>query len=117
MKTDLSYLREMSGGNKELVLEMITIFREQVSEFSIEMDKHLASHDYESLGKLAHKAKSSVSIMGLQDLAVDLKDLENLAREGKRPESYAGIVEKFKKISAIALQELEVVSANIELYF
>lgn len=117
MKTDLSYLREMSGGNKELVLEMINIFREQVTEFSNEMDKHMASHDYESLGKLAHKAKSSVSIMGLQELATDLKDLENFAREGKKPESYAGIVEKFKQISAIAMQELEVVSANIELYF
>jgi HPt (histidine-containing phosphotransfer) domain-containing protein len=117
MKTDLSYLREMSGGNRELVQEMITIFREQVSEFSLEMDKHLASGDYASLGKLAHKAKSSVSIMGLQDLAVDLKDLENLARDGKKTESYAGIVEKFKQVSAVALHELEVVSANIELYF
>lgn len=107
----------MSGGNKELVLEMISIFREQVSEFSIEMDKHLASQDYESLGKLAHKAKSSVSIMGLQDLAIDLKDLENLAREGKKTESYSGIVENFKQVAKVALQELEVVSANIELYF
>ena len=117
MKTDLSYLREMSGGNKELVLEMIGIFREQVIEFSTEMDKHLANHDYESLGKLAHKAKSSVSIMGLQELAADLKDLENLAREGKKTETYPGIVEKFKQVSAISLQELEMVSANIELYF
>jgi HPt (histidine-containing phosphotransfer) domain-containing protein len=117
MKTDLSYLKEMSGGNKELVLEMITIFREQVSEFSVEMDRLLASHDYDNLGKLAHKAKSSVSIMGLQDLATELKDLENFARDGKKPESYAGIIENFKQVSAIALQELEVVSANIELYF
>ncbi len=107
----------MSGGNKELVLEMIEIFKDQVSEFSIEMDKHLAAHDYEALGKLAHKAKSSVSIMGLQELASKLKDLENLARDGKKPESYAAIVEKFKKVTTVALQELEVVSANIELYF
>lgn len=107
----------MSGGNKDLVLEMIHIFREQVSEFSIEMDKHLASHDYEALGKLAHKAKSSVSIMGLHDLATDLKDLENLARDGKKPETYVEIVENFKQTSAVAIQELEVVSANIELYF
>jgi HPt (histidine-containing phosphotransfer) domain-containing protein len=117
MKTDLSYLREMSGGNKELVLEMITIFREQVAEFTTEMEKLLAKGEYDLLGKLAHKAKSSVSIMGLQDLAVDLKDLENLARDGKKPESYAGIIEKFKMETTIALQELEVVSDNIELYF
>jgi len=107
----------MSGGNKELVLEMITIFRDQVNEFSMEMDNYMAGQDYESLGKLAHKAKSSVSIMGLQELATDLKDLENFARDGKKPEMYAGIIEKFKQVTAVALQELEVVSANIELYF
>jgi HPt (histidine-containing phosphotransfer) domain-containing protein len=117
MKTDLSYLREMSGGNTVLVLEMISIFKDQVAEFSKEMDQHLANREFDLLGKLAHKAKSSVSIMGLLDLAGDLKDLENLAREGKKAESYAGIIEKFKQETTEAVKELDVVSNNIELYF
>jgi HPt (histidine-containing phosphotransfer) domain-containing protein len=117
MKTDLSYLKEMSGGNKELVLEMIDIFNDQVKEFSTDMDNHLKNKEYELLGKLAHKAKSSVSIMGLNDLAIDLKDLENLAREGKKTEKYAGIIGKFKDETAIALKELQVVKDNIDLYF
>jgi HPt (histidine-containing phosphotransfer) domain-containing protein len=117
MKTDLSYLREMSGGNTGLVLEMIGIFREQVVEFGKDMDQHLENREYELLGKLAHKAKSSVSIMGLQDLAGELKNLENFAREGKKVESYAGIIAKFKQDTAIAVQELDVVTNNIELYF
>ena len=41
MKIDLSYLREMSGGNKELILEMISIFTTQVKEFGSEMDQLL----------------------------------------------------------------------------
>jgi HPt (histidine-containing phosphotransfer) domain-containing protein len=117
MKTDLSYLKEMSGGNMDLVLEMMNIFREQVAEFSKEMDHHLENREYELLGKLAHKAKSSVSIMGLQDLAKELKNLENLAHEGKKTESYAGIVAKFKQETSEALQELKVISDNIQLYF
>jgi len=117
MKTDLSYLREMSGGNKELVLEMISIFKDQMAEFSNEMDQHLKNHEYELLGKLAHKAKSSVSIMGLQDLAVDLKNLENMAREKEKTDSYAGIIAKFKQETAEAVKELAVISDNIELYF
>jgi HPt (histidine-containing phosphotransfer) domain-containing protein len=117
MKTDLSYLKEMSGGNTDLVLEMINIFREQVTEFSKEMDHHLVNREYELLGKLAHKAKSSVSIMGLQDLAKELKNLENLTHEGKKVESYAGIVGKFKQDTSEALQELNVISNNIQLYF
>lgn len=117
MKTDLSYLREMSGGNRELILEMIGIFKEQVIEFSDEMDKLLDNKEFELLGKLAHKAKSSVSILGMQDLAKDLKNLENLARDGKKSETYAGIIQKFKQETADATEELNVVINNIELYF
>jgi len=114
---DLSYLREMSGGNKELVLEMISIFSSQVKEFGNEMDQLLNNKQYELLGKLAHKAKSSVSIMGLNDLAVRLKELETAANEGKNIEAYSVIVDNFKKTTGEAVKELTIVSQNLELYF
>lgn len=117
MKIDLSYLREMSGGNKDLVLEMITIFESQVVEFGQSMDQLLADKQYESLGKLAHKAKSSVSIMGLEQLAQQLKDLENATREGKNIETYAAIVSAFKLETTEAVRELKLVTNNLELYF
>lgn len=117
MKVDLSYLREMSGGNKELILEMISIFNSQVVEFSQNMDRLLNSKDFESLGKLAHKAKSSVSIMGLDNLSRQLKDLENSAREGIHIETYAGIVDSFKQETSEAVRELNLVINNLELYF
>jgi len=114
---DLSYLREMSGGNKELILEMISIFTAQVKEFRSEMDHLLQNKQYDLLGKLAHKAKSSVSIMGLNDLAIQLKDLENSAGSGKKVETYAGTIENFKKATTEAVQELGIVAQNLELYF
>jgi HPt (histidine-containing phosphotransfer) domain-containing protein len=117
MKIDLSYLREMSGGNTELIQEMISIFSTQVKEFSNEMEQLLANQQYELLGKLAHKAKSSVSIMGLNDLAVRLKDLELSANQGKNQGSYAGTIEDFKKTTEEAVKELDIVSKNLELYF
>jgi HPt (histidine-containing phosphotransfer) domain-containing protein len=117
MMIDLSYLREMSGGNKELVMEMITIFTSQVKEFGSEMDQLLNEKQYASLGKLAHKAKSSVSIMGLNDLAIKLKELENAANEGKNTETYALTVDYFKKTTEEAVKELNIVVQNLELYF
>ena len=117
MEIDLSYLREMSGGNKELILEMITIFTSQVKDFGTEMDQLLESGQYEKLGKLAHKAKSSVSIMGLNDLAVNLKDLETSAAERKNTESYGHIVDLFKNTTEEAIKELEIVTQNLDLYF
>lgn len=117
MNIDLSYLREMSGGNKELVLEMISIFNSQVVEFGQSMDQLLSSGQFELLGKLAHKAKSSVSILGMDHLAQQLKNLENSAREGKNIETYAAIVAAFKQETAEAVRELTLVTKNLELYF
>ncbi|MBN2349818.1 MAG: Hpt domain-containing protein [Bacteroidales bacterium] len=117
MKTNLTYLRDMSAGNKDLVREMIEIFISQVKEFTIGMDDLLAKKDYLQLGKLAHKAKSSISIMGLNDLAADLKTLENMTKEGKDNDLYKKIVENFKVETNNAIIELEEVKENLDLYF
>jgi len=117
MKTDLTYLKEMSGGNKDLIREMITIFISQVGEFSGELDRLLEKKEYELLGKLAHKAKSSISIMGMNDLALELKTLENLARDGKQIEKYADIIDSFKNQTHLAVQELKEVLQKIDNYF
>lgn len=116
MKVDLTYLKNMSAGNKDLILEMIGIFKTQVVEFSDGMDDFLKNKDYEQLGRLAHKAKSSISIMGLNDLAVDLKNLENLSKAGEQIETYPVLIEKFKVVTAEALLELDEVVRNIDIY-
>jgi HPt (histidine-containing phosphotransfer) domain-containing protein len=117
MKVDLSYLREMSGGNQSLVLEMIDIFKSQVKEFTEGLETHYENKEFEQLGRLAHKAKSSISIMGLNDLATDLKTLELLAKAGERQEKYLQIIDKFKFETLEAVTELDEITKNIELYF
>ncbi|MFO7657998.1 MAG: Hpt domain-containing protein [Bacteroidales bacterium] len=117
MKTDLSYLNEMSGGNQVLILEMIGIFKNQVVEFVNDMEQHLRDREYEKLGKLAHKAKSSISIMGLTELAAQLKNLELMACAGIDVDKYAPIIERFKKETTEAVSELDEVTKNLELYF
>ncbi len=107
MKTDLSYLRSMSGDNNELIQEMIDIFTCQVEEFNIELQRLLDEKNFEALGKLAHKAKSSVAIMGMEDLSTRLKELEILAREGKNPETYQSYIDLFITDCSEAVVELE----------
>ena len=116
MKSDLSYLREMSGGNKDLVLEMIGIFEEQVEDFVLEMTDLLERKEYELLSKLAHKAKSSISIMGLDQLARELKSLEIEAKAGRNKENYPLVIEMFRKETRDAVEELQEVKKNIDQY-
>lgn len=78
------YLDSVSGGDSEIIREIVVMFKEQVIEIFNEMNSHLSEKDYRSLGLLAHKAKSSVAIMGMDDLALMLKTFELQAKRGKR---------------------------------
>jgi HPt (histidine-containing phosphotransfer) domain-containing protein len=108
--TNLDYLRMITEGDTESVVELIGLFLDQVPEFIENMNKFLAEGRYEELGKEAHKAKSSVMIMGMDDLGHDMKSLQldTIAKTGV--ETYGERVSKFEMQCLAAVEEL-----NIEL--
>jgi HPt (histidine-containing phosphotransfer) domain-containing protein len=101
------YLESVSGGDSEIILELVTIFKEQVAEFGLEMRTLLLKNDYYALGLLAHKAKSSVAIMGMSDLADMLKTFELQAKEGHEKENYESYISRFERDTKGAAEELE----------
>jgi HPt (histidine-containing phosphotransfer) domain-containing protein len=106
------YLDSVSGGDSEMIREIVSMFREQVVEFYNEMKSFLEQKNYLSLGLLAHKAKSSVAIMGMSDLATMLKTLELQAKEGKEPEKYQSYIDRFRNDTAEAIKELDDLVTN-----
>lgn len=107
MITDLNYLKTMSGGDAKFIREMIDLFREQIDEYKVLMPELLRNRDYDNLSKMAHKAKSSVAVMGMTYVADLLKDLEILAHDEKEVERYESMISDFLKQSQLALIELE----------
>jgi HPt (histidine-containing phosphotransfer) domain-containing protein len=104
---NMEYLDSVAGGDPEIINEIVTIFKEQSVEIYKEMQSLLAGKDYTSLGLLAHKAKSSVAIMGMAEMAQILKTFELQAKEGKEIHLYKSYIEKFKNDTAEAVKELE----------
>jgi len=96
----------MSDNSPEIIIEMIDIFTSQVDEFYAEMKSLLKNKEYDLLGKQAHKAKSSVAIVGMESMAVKLKEFELLAKEEKNISTYADFIEYFKKECDKAVNEL-----------
>jgi|ERR1035437_3515105 HPt (histidine-containing phosphotransfer) domain-containing protein len=113
MITDLAYLRNMSGDNPDIIKEMIGIFIEQAEEYIRDMKKNLEDKNYDAIGKLAHKAKSSISIMGMNDLAADMKTLELLAKEEKEKENYPVFIDKFVSQTQLAITELKETASHL----
>ncbi|RUT79579.1 Hpt domain-containing protein [Ancylomarina longa] len=77
---DLSYLKEMSGNDKSIIEEMIEIFIEQIPEFEEEISTHFELQDWNGLGAIAHKAKSSVRTMGMEYMGECLEKLEHYSK-------------------------------------
>ncbi len=106
MITDLNYLKTMSGGDSRFINEMIGLFREQMEEYKQQMPELLRKKAYDNLSKMAHKAKSSVAVMGMREVADTLKELEILAQEEKETERYESMIDFFLEQSQLAIEEL-----------
>lgn len=67
-KPDLSYLMQLMDNNIEIVLEVLAIFKSEVPKDMHNLEMHLQNKEWEMLGKTAHKLKSSVGNLGLNQL-------------------------------------------------
>ncbi len=106
MITDLSYLKSLAGEDESFIRDMIDIFIEQIEEYDTGMSDLLKKSDYANLSKLAHKAKSSVSVMGMKQEADLLQQIEILAKTEERTDEYENMIAAFLKNSRLAIHEL-----------
>ena len=97
----------MSGGDSKFIREMIELFREQIDEYKLLMPELLQKKKYDELSKVAHKAKSSVAVMGMAEVSEILKQLEILTQGEKEVEKYGPMIDEFLEQSQQALKELE----------
>ena len=67
-KPDLSYLMQLMYNSAEIVLEVLAIFKSEVPKDMKSLVTHLENKEWEMLGKTAHKLKSSVGNLGLNQL-------------------------------------------------
>jgi len=107
------YLDSVSGGDPDITREIVIMFKDQAIEIYNEMKSHLSQKNHTLLGQLAHKAKSSVAIMGMNDLAAMLKTFEVQAKEGKEADLYESYIERFKTETNGAAIELDDLLKNM----
>jgi HPt (histidine-containing phosphotransfer) domain-containing protein len=105
--TNLDYLKEITGGEPEIMQEFIQMFFDQLPEFRDGLTSHLANKKWKELGELAHKAKSSVMTFGMNNLGLRLKELQLKTQKLEDIESYPEYVEEFMNNMAQAEVELK----------
>lgn len=82
-KYDLSGLNELFGGNQQMINEIVMLFLEQAPRHIEEMQESHQQQNFDLLGIVTHKAKSSVVMLGLNELASKLSKIEKDTRDRK----------------------------------
>ncbi len=97
----LEYLKEMSAGNEEFLKEMLTLFQKQSAENSLILSESFNNKDFTLLGKIAHKLKSSYSMIG-----ADVSILDVLERNSNKIEKNSELIHHNIQLLDIQLQEI-----------
>ena len=76
LNLDFDRLRALTGDDDEFVMEIIEIIIEQTPPLLEDFNHLLASEDFNAFGAAAHKYKSSINILGNQNLIDLMKYME-----------------------------------------
>lgn len=104
---NLNYLRAIADEETYVIRMILELFIEQVPEFIQNLNAFYEAGNYDALGKEAHKAKSSLQILGMTDLENDMKILIKKTIEGTDVGSYPGHIRNFEIQCTGALTEIE----------
>ncbi|MCX7954224.1 MAG: hypothetical protein N3A01_03425 [Bacteroidales bacterium] len=77
MKNKYHYLYEVSQGNKEIIIELLEIFKNTVNNLLQKIINEHKNNDYTNLPSYFHQLKSNVAIFGMEKWSNKFKEFEN----------------------------------------
>ncbi|MES2397438.1 MAG: Hpt domain-containing protein [Bacteroidota bacterium] len=110
---DFSYLSEMMGGKKNLILGIMDAFLDQIPEELISINEAVTKANHAIIKSVAHTMKSTVSIMGIYSLEPILKEMEDLGSITGDIEKIRALNLELNSICKKAIEEVEKEKLNI----
>jgi signal transduction histidine kinase/FixJ family two-component response regulator len=109
---DLSYLKNLSGGNKAFEVSMIEQFGQQVPGELKTMQDSFSKNKYEETAHIAHNMKSTISFMGLTEKLHPY--LDYIERNAGFEQENANVQEKIISVNDICQQVMREAKEYLE---
>ncbi len=90
---DLSKLKKMMGDDKKNFDRMILLFIELTPDAIQSIKKSYIEHNMDEVYRIAHSLKPSVDLIGLTDMKVDIRKIEELAKKGEETVAFTHIID------------------------
>lgn len=104
---NLQYLYSLSNENSDFLKEMIDVFFEQINEFTSSINKAIEETNWHTIHKSSHKFKSSLRVMGIENLTVHFEAVHKFAKEQIRIEEIKNLVDDIIHYCKKCMNELK----------
>ena len=103
---DLSYVNHLSGGDTELVNELIDLFLNSAPSYAAEIRKNFTGENWQETAAIAHKFKSAAQYIGFKKLAQLLNTIEQNSEEQIDTKILSELIAKMNIVLDASINEL-----------
>lgn len=104
---DLAYLEEISGGDKDFILDMIQTFVSNAPDELNDLKNIAKNSEWSRLGESAHKFAPGLQFLGLTSLRPVINQIEEFAFEQKKLEFIPELIAKLESQCLQVIDELK----------
>ncbi|WP_340075699.1 Hpt domain-containing protein [Leptobacterium sp. I13] len=83
MHYNLDKVNELSGGDEEFTISIISVFLEETPQDILDLKEAIEKEDFQAIYKSAHKIKPNADIMGMEGARAKLLEIENQGKQDK----------------------------------
>lgn len=99
---DFSYLKSISQGDENFIIEMVKTFNEQAPLYITNVTRFYKENNLIGVSKEAHKLVPGVGFMGMKSLEADLMHLEEYTKKNYNLDQVKGLINaSIEKITRI----------------
>ena len=112
-KIDLSYLENITGGEKGIIIEMLDLILTETPKHIAKIKNAHREKEWSVLGAEAHKLKPMFLYVGLTQLNEAAQGLEKCGKEGTELEMIPSLVETIDEGFNEAITDIEAAKAKL----
>jgi CheY-like chemotaxis protein len=104
---DLSMVEAISGGDAQFVKKMIQLFLDTMPQALTDLEAELKLQKWETVGKLAHKMKSTIDSMGIASLKQDIRTIEHGGKHQTGLELVPELVARVRTVMEACMEQVK----------
>lgn len=113
-KIDLTYLRDVSSGSNDFMIEMIELFLQQTPAYFEQLNQLIIDENWSKAAEIAHKIKPTLAFMGADAAKDRMAEIENYARNLTNTDAIAPLFKSLNEFSEELFAKLSEVKKELE---